>query len=286
MLEFNWINLRTVCIAVFAWLGILLILRVTAARRWPNLFPTTRERLFYWIILAGITSLALAFGRVPLLVGVLAGSFLALREFFTVIPSRRADRAAIFLSYFSIPFTLYFIYIDWYNMFVLTVPIYVFLLLPIVLAIQKDRTGMVASLGRIGFGLLLLLYCLSHIGYLYILNTHWFVSVILLTEIADQTQVSFTNLSRQPVPSAWRSLGMRKNKWGVLASIGITLGLGGASTGLADGPGTVFSNPAGMVFLKSMQFQGGGLTGEGSRNPIHLTFTDQSMGPASFTIEY
>ncbi len=51
-------------------------------------------------------------------------SFLALKEYFTLIPSRQTDRRVMFYAYFSIIFQYYFAGIAWYGMFIIWIPVY------------------------------------------------------------------------------------------------------------------------------------------------------------------
>lgn len=221
--DFSFINARVIVGAAAAYLTVLTLLKYTVARRRPGLFPTTMDRLGYWWCLTAFIAASIRFGRVPLVAGILVTSFLALKEYFTVIPTRKADRAAMLLSYLSIPFILYHVYIPWYNMFVLTVPVYVFLLLPVVLALQRERAGMVLSLGKIAFGVMFLVYCLGHVGYLFIMDPRWFVSVLLLTELADQSQTCLSRLwGTAPLPMDSET-GVRKNWTGVVLSAVVTV---------------------------------------------------------------
>ena len=53
-------------------------------------------------------------------------SFLALKEYFTLIPSRQTDRRIMFYAYMAIPFQYYFAGIAWYGMFIIWIPVYLF----------------------------------------------------------------------------------------------------------------------------------------------------------------
>ena len=57
-------------------------------------------------------------------------SFLALKEFLSLIPTRRADRRVLFWAYLSIPLQYYWVGTAWYGMFIIFIPVYIFLLLP------------------------------------------------------------------------------------------------------------------------------------------------------------
>lgn len=94
-------------------------------------------------------------------------SFRALREYFSLVDLRLSDRGGVWIAYLSIPFMTYLIQIDWYGMFIISIPVYTFLLVPfVVVAGDPKGTGAVLSVGAIDFGLFLLVYCVGHIGYL------------------------------------------------------------------------------------------------------------------------
>ena len=65
-----------------------------------------------------------------------------------------------------------FIQIDWYGMFIISIPVYAFLVIPFLIALGGKQTeGTVFSIGAIDFGLFLLVYCIGHIGYLAFFST-------------------------------------------------------------------------------------------------------------------
>ena len=57
-------------------------------------------------------------------------SFLALKELLSIVPTRQADRRVIFWAYLSIPVQYYWVYIGWYGMYIIFIPVYTFLFLP------------------------------------------------------------------------------------------------------------------------------------------------------------
>jgi phosphatidate cytidylyltransferase len=99
-------------------------------------------------------------------------SFAALREYFTLVDLRLQDRWAVLGAYLAIPFMTYYIQIDWYGMFIISIPVYAFLGIPFLVALGgREYQGTVFSIGAIDFGLFLLVYCVGHIGYLSLQST-------------------------------------------------------------------------------------------------------------------
>ncbi|EPJ1565341.1 phosphatidate cytidylyltransferase, partial [Escherichia coli] len=56
-------------------------------------------------------------------------SFMALKEFLTLVPSRQSDRMPLLWMFIAIPLNYWLIGIGWYGMFVVFIPVYVFLFL-------------------------------------------------------------------------------------------------------------------------------------------------------------
>jgi phosphatidate cytidylyltransferase len=107
--------------------------------------------------------------------------FWALREYFSLIDIRLQDRLGILGAYLSIPFMIYFIQIDWYGMFIISIPVYGFLAIPLLVTLGgKEAQGTVFSVGAIDFGLFLFVYCLGHIGYLMRLSP-WMAALMILS---------------------------------------------------------------------------------------------------------
>jgi phosphatidate cytidylyltransferase len=113
-------------------------------------------------------------------------SFLTLREYFSLTDLRIQDRVGILVAYLSIPFMIYLITIDWYNMFIISIPVYSFLVIPFLISISgKDFDGAIYSIGTIDFGLFLFVFCLGHLAYLSYLSCWMAVMLILSVAICD-----------------------------------------------------------------------------------------------------
>jgi phosphatidate cytidylyltransferase len=107
-------------------------------------------------------------------------SFLALREYFSLVDIRLQDRWGILGAYVSIPFMFYLIQVHWYGMFIISIPVYTFLVIPLLIALGgADSKGTVFSIGSIDFGLFLFVYCVGHIAYLALFST-WMATLLIL----------------------------------------------------------------------------------------------------------
>jgi phosphatidate cytidylyltransferase len=115
--------------------------------------------LFFVFVVAECCSLTLALWMLAFL------SFIAVREYFSLIDIRLQDRLGIFGAYLFIPFMYFCLQINWYGMFIISIPVYSFLTIPILVTMGgKETRGTVFSVGAIDFGMFLFVYCLGHVG--------------------------------------------------------------------------------------------------------------------------
>ncbi|WP_229309989.1 phosphatidate cytidylyltransferase, partial [Vibrio cholerae] len=59
--------------------------------------------------------------------------------------------------------------IGWYGMFIIFIPVYVFLSLPMVMVLIGDTKGFIRSAGIIHWAMMLTVFCISHMAYLLVL---------------------------------------------------------------------------------------------------------------------
>jgi phosphatidate cytidylyltransferase len=173
-----------------------------------SLFALLRNRLrlpapvhiylpYLWAFFLAFTLAELV--TVQIWVWVLAAlCFLALREFFTLVDLRIQDRWGILAAYLAIPFMFYYLHSDWYGMFIISVPVYAFLVIPFAVALGGRAQGAVFSVGVIELGLFLLVYCVGHVGYLTLYST-W-MAIFLVSGVAICDLSAFLLGSRDKPP--------------------------------------------------------------------------------------
>jgi phosphatidate cytidylyltransferase len=93
-------------------------------------------------------------------------SLWALREYLALLRTRSLDRGALLIALAAVPVQYVWAAIGWYGMFVLWVPLYVFLLLPVWLVRAGRTDGFVASASCVHWGLMAFVFGLSHIALL------------------------------------------------------------------------------------------------------------------------
>lgn len=133
-------------------------------------FDELRLRVRTWWMIAGSFGIAIELDRVASMVFLGFVSFLALKEYFSLIPTRRADRRVLFLAYLAIPIQFYWAHLEWYGMFIIFIPVYMFLLLPVRMVSIGQTDGFLKAIGTLHWGLMTTVFSLSHAAYLLVLN--------------------------------------------------------------------------------------------------------------------
>jgi phosphatidate cytidylyltransferase len=132
-----------------------------------NLNARTRA----WWVMCAVFGGALALGRTAPVIMFAFTSFLALREFITLTPTRRADHRALFWSFFIIlPLHYWTLAARWYGLFVILIPVYAFLFIPMRNALAGDTERFLERTAKTQWGLMVCVYCVSHAPALLILN--------------------------------------------------------------------------------------------------------------------
>jgi phosphatidate cytidylyltransferase len=217
-----------------------------------------------WWVMAAVVAAALLFGRIAstVLFGLL--SWLALREFITITPTRRGDHATLFWAFFVItPLQYVLVAIDWYGLWSILIPVYAFLFVPIRSALAGDTERFLERTAKIQWGLMVCVYCVSHAPALVALELPGFAGhgarlllfLIVVVQLSDVFQYVFGKLFGRHAIAPHVS----PNKtWEGF--------LGGAVTATALGAGLWWLTPytprqaAGMAFLVVLMGFAGGLT--------------------------
>jgi len=129
------------------------------------------ERIKAWWVMSAVFGIALLTGRVGSVVLFALLSFLALREFITLIESGRADHRALLVAFFlATPAQYVLVATEWYGLFAIFIPVYLFLLIPTVLAVIGDTHDFLRRTATIQWGLMICVYAISHAPALLLLD--------------------------------------------------------------------------------------------------------------------
>jgi phosphatidate cytidylyltransferase len=148
-------------------------------------------RIRAWWKMSAIFALAILIGRVGSLILFGIISFLAMREYMTLVPTRRGDHRTLFWSFFVImPLQYYLIGIQWYGLFAIMIPVLACIFIPPSIAIAGDTEHFLERAAKIQFGIMVCAYSLSHAPALLLLKIPGFeghdARLLLYLVIVDQ----------------------------------------------------------------------------------------------------
>ncbi|MEO8133634.1 MAG: phosphatidate cytidylyltransferase [Betaproteobacteria bacterium] len=190
---------------IFAALGVavLMLIAVTVGAslstriRRPLRDAEVQLRLrMWWYIVAGFF-MALALDRRFAVVALGLVSFVAFKEFLTLAPTRRTDSKVLLWAYLAIPVQYFLAGSGWHGMFLVFIPVYAFLLLPMRMVLIGETKGFLRAVGVIHWGLMTTVFCVSHLAFMLVLpdlpdlryaGVSLLFYLILLTQLNDTVQ--------------------------------------------------------------------------------------------------
>jgi phosphatidate cytidylyltransferase len=121
----------------------------------------------------------------------------------TLTPTKAGDHRALSLAFFVlIPLHYYLIYIEWYALFTILIPVYAFLLMPSISVLAQDTEDFLTRAAKIQWGVMIAVYCISHAPALLLLqipnfegqNALLLFYFMLIVQLSDVLQYVFGNL--------------------------------------------------------------------------------------------
>lgn len=168
-------------------------------------------------------------------------SFLALREFITLMHTRRSDHRALLAAFFMVlPMQYALVGGRFFNLFSVFIPVYVFLALPVISALAGDPERYLERNAKIQWGIMVCVFGLSHVPALLLLDFPGHAGrgaflVFFLVVVAAVGQIAQEGLSRwfrrRPVARA------------ISRSFSIRAWLGGALAGALMGTALYWATP-------------------------------------------
>lgn len=129
------------------------------------------DRMKAWWIMVAVFGLAMLTGGIGSVVLFGLTSFLALREFITLTPTKRGDHRTLFWVFFIItPLQYYLVATRWYGLFSIFIPVYAFLFVPLRSAISGDCEHFFERTAKIQWALMICVYCVSYAPAVFLLN--------------------------------------------------------------------------------------------------------------------
>ncbi len=144
-------------------IGMLLKHRVAHGLPHP-VIDNLNERVNAWWVMVAVIGIAFAFDKGGVIVLFYLISFYALREFISLAYTRRGDHNAIAAAfYIGLPVQYFLVWIEWYGLYSIFIPVYAFLILPILSAVGGDTQRFLERSAKIQWGLMVCVFCISHV---------------------------------------------------------------------------------------------------------------------------
>jgi cytidylyltransferase family len=141
-------------------------------------------RINAWWVMILIIFAAAALGFYGVIGLFFVISFMALREFLSLLYIRRGDHLALAACFYVIlPLQYFLVAIDWFSMFTIFIPVYGFLFLPILSALLGDTAHFLDRSTKVQWALMISVFCISHIPAILTLDIDGFEEKKLLLMI-------------------------------------------------------------------------------------------------------
>jgi phosphatidate cytidylyltransferase len=160
-------------------------------------------RVRAWWSMVAVFAAAFLLGRNATIAMFALISFFALREFLTLTPTKIGDHRALSVAFFVlIPVQYLLIATNWYGLFSIFIPVYGFLFLPSISVLAHDTENFLERSARIQWGLMITVYCISHVPALLLLEIPGYIGetpllmfyLILVVQMSDVLQYVFGKL--------------------------------------------------------------------------------------------
>jgi phosphatidate cytidylyltransferase len=154
-------------------------------------------RIAAWWVMCAVVLASIVAGPIGSVLLFAMLSFLALREFITLTPTRRGDHRILLLAFFvAIPLQYALVSIQWYGLFVIFIPLGGMLCVSAGSALAGDTERFTERVAQIHWGLVLCVYAVSHAPALLMLhipgyagqNVKLLVYLLIVVESSDVLQ--------------------------------------------------------------------------------------------------
>lgn len=173
-------------------IGEILRLRLSPSGENP-VVENLNARITAWWVMVILLAIAFVAGKAGVVLLFALASFAALREFLTLTTHNRADHWSLVACFFVVlPLQYIFVLTDWYGMYAVFIPVYVFLLLPVLSALRGDTRDFLVRVSETQWALMICVYCVSHVPALLYLRIPGFEgrTVMLIAYLIFVVQLS------------------------------------------------------------------------------------------------
>ncbi len=163
-IDILWLTIGAFTILV----GLTFLGEVLRARQEPDtnnpVLETYMTRVQSWWGMVAFIGIAMLMGKVGVTILFAFASFAALREFLTLTTKAQADHLSLALAFFVVlPLQYIFVALEWAGVYAVFIPVYAFLLLPIVSALRGNANRFLIRVAETQWGLMITVFCVSHV---------------------------------------------------------------------------------------------------------------------------
>lgn len=160
-------------------------------------------RINAWWVMVLVIGVAFWLGSLAVILLFFLISAFALREFITITPTTSNDYyALVFAFYIALPVQYILIGTNWYGMFSIFIPVYVFLLLPMLASLTGSTNNFLERTAKVQWGLMVTVFCISCVPALLTLeikgyehrNLLLIAFLVIVVQLSDVLQYVFGKL--------------------------------------------------------------------------------------------
>jgi phosphatidate cytidylyltransferase len=154
-------------------------------------------RIRAWWLMALVFGVSVATGAIGSILLFTVISFLALREFVTLAPTAAGDHRALFWCFFvATPLEYFLIWIGWYGLFSILIPVYVSIFVAVRTVLAGDTQRFLERTATTQWGLMICVYFVSYVPALLMLripgyegqNAALIFFLVLVVQLSDVLQ--------------------------------------------------------------------------------------------------
>lgn len=148
------------------------VLRLRASDTGPgSAIENLNARINAWWVMVIVMAIAFVAGKTGVVILFAICSFAALREFLTLTNTKTADYWALAAAVFVVlPVQYLSVGMNWYGFYSIFIPVYAFLLMPIISALRGDTKDFLIRVAEAQWALMICVFCVSHVPALLSLN--------------------------------------------------------------------------------------------------------------------
>ena len=154
-------------------------------------------RIRAWWVMASVFAISVITGAIGSIALFTVISFLAMREFVTLAPTRRADHRALLWCFFAVtPVEYALIWVGWYGLFSILIPVYISIFVAIRVVLAGDTERFLERTATLQWGVMICVYFVSYVPALLMLqipgherqNAKLMFFLVLVVELSDVLQ--------------------------------------------------------------------------------------------------